>query len=163
LFTADATINNGTLELTGNSLGLLRDVQLILLGFGIQSSIFGLGDGGAMARGMVAGACGAGDSSALSVRHGLRIEPGSLRLFAEHIALLPGKKLGQLASAAGVMPARRQLDGNYDRIASLAPAGRRQVFDLTEPLTSSSSPTGWSFTTARNTCSSTTPPAIWLR
>jgi len=71
------------------------------------------------------------------VRHGLRIEPGSLRLFAEHIALLPGKKLGQLASAAGVMPARRQLDGNYDRIASLAPAGRRQVFDLTEPLTSS--------------------------
>ena len=39
LFTADANISNGTIALRSDSLGLLQDVQLILLGFGIQSSI----------------------------------------------------------------------------------------------------------------------------
>src|SRR5205085_3339038 len=39
LFTADATINNGTLELQSSSRGLLEDVQLLLLGFGVQSAI----------------------------------------------------------------------------------------------------------------------------
>jgi hypothetical protein len=32
-------IHNNTLELKSDSLGLLQDVQLILLGFGIQSSL----------------------------------------------------------------------------------------------------------------------------
>jgi hypothetical protein len=40
LFTTDAVItDNNSLELKNNSLGLLRDVQLILLGFGVQSAI----------------------------------------------------------------------------------------------------------------------------
>ncbi len=39
LFTADAAVTDGALELRSDSLGLLQDVQLILLGFGIQSSI----------------------------------------------------------------------------------------------------------------------------
>src|SRR5688572_25662075 len=39
LFTADAVVANNTLELTSESFGLLQDVQLILLGFGIQSAI----------------------------------------------------------------------------------------------------------------------------
>ena len=45
LFTADADISYGTLELRSDSLGLLQDVQLILLGFGIQTSRI---DGGAV-------------------------------------------------------------------------------------------------------------------
>jgi ribonucleoside-diphosphate reductase alpha chain len=140
LFTADATFNNGNLELTSDSLGLLQDAQLILLGFGIQSAIFGMGDGGTIARGMVAGACGAGDSSAaagtdgISRCHGLRIDSGSLRSFAKHVGLLPGKKLQQLNSANELAPANR---GNFDRVQSLTHQGRRQVFDLTEPVTSS--------------------------
>jgi ribonucleoside-diphosphate reductase alpha chain len=39
LFTADAVVTNNTLELKAESLGLLQDVQLVLLGFGIQSNI----------------------------------------------------------------------------------------------------------------------------
>ena len=40
LFTADSIItSNNSLELQNDSLGLLRDVQLILLGFGVQSAI----------------------------------------------------------------------------------------------------------------------------
>ncbi|MGD0462952.1 MAG: LAGLIDADG family homing endonuclease [Tepidisphaeraceae bacterium] len=140
LFTADATFNNGNLELTSDSFSLLQDAQLVLLGFGIQSAIFGLGDGGTIARDTVAGACGAGDPSAatspdeISRRHRLHIDPGSLRLFAKHIGLLPGKKLQQLNSASELAPANR---GNFDRVQSLTPQGRRQVFDLTEPVTSS--------------------------
>ncbi len=140
LFTADAALSNGNLELTGDSFGLLQDVQLILLGFGIQSAIFDVGDGGTIARGMVAGACGAGDSSAvsgtdpISRRHGLRIHPGSVRAFAKHVGLLQGKKLQQLNTANELAPANR---GNFDRVQSLTPQGRRQVFDLTEPVTHS--------------------------
>jgi ribonucleoside-diphosphate reductase alpha chain len=156
LFTADATINGGKLELTSDSFGLLQDVQLVLLGFGIQSEIFDVGEGGALARGMVAAACGGGDTSAslggapggrsgnlpaaatsadaVSRRHGLRIDPGSVRMFAQHIGLLPGKKFQQLNSAIELAPARR---ANFDRVASVTHQGRQQVFDLTEPVTSS--------------------------
>ncbi|MGD0541342.1 MAG: hypothetical protein ABSB33_07485, partial [Tepidisphaeraceae bacterium] len=107
---------------------------------GIQSAIFDVGEGGTIARGMVAGACGAGDSSAvtrtdpISKRHGLRIDPGSVRAFARHVGLLPGKKLQQLNSANELAPANR---GNFDRVQSLTRQGRRQVFDLTEPVTHS--------------------------
>jgi ribonucleoside-diphosphate reductase alpha chain len=140
LFTADAAINEGTLELRNNSPGLLRDVQMILLGFGIQSSVFVMGEGGALARGTVAGACGAGDSAAVTgnvIGHCLRIDPGSLGLFAKHISLLPGKKLGQLSTVMEVSANRTPAVENFDRVATLTPAGRRQVFDLTEPMTSS--------------------------
>ena len=39
LFTADADLLDGTLELNSESQGFLEDVQLILLGFGVQSAI----------------------------------------------------------------------------------------------------------------------------
>jgi ribonucleoside-diphosphate reductase alpha chain len=149
LFTADGVVRDGTLELnsdTGSeafrSAGLLRDVQLILLGFGVQSSIYGVGEGGAFARGAVAGACGAGDSAAVTQsgvlqRFALRVDPRSLRNFAKHIGLLPGKKQEQLATAVGVASTRAANDGNFDRVASLMSVGYQQVFDLTEPVTSS--------------------------
>ena len=75
---------------------------------------------------------------AASRRHGLRIDPGSLRSFGKHVGLLPGPE----ARAAR----RRHLlrhrpppkpRGNFDRVATLTPLGRQQVFDLTEPVTSS--------------------------
>ncbi len=40
LFTADGRIHANSLELLSSSAGLLADVQLILLGFGVQSSLF---------------------------------------------------------------------------------------------------------------------------
>ncbi len=179
LFTADATISNGTMELNSSSHGLLEDLQLLLLGFGIQSAILeheaggmdGLlanrhsldfGQDGASAIGGlpgrqatldVPGLNGTGDVSsragapratvadavgdADARRHGLRIDPGSLRSFGKYVGLLPGRKLEQLADAISFSLSRPETGGNYDRVASLTPIGKRQVFDLTEPTTSS--------------------------
>ena len=67
----------------------------------------------------------------------LRIDPGSLGLFAKYISLLPGKKLEQLSTALSVSTNRTLGVENFDRVATLTPAGKRQVFDLTEPMTSS--------------------------
>src|SRR5947207_475939 len=69
-----------------------------------------------------------------SRRHGLRIDPGSLRSFAQHVAVLPGAKLEQLAR---IVTVSSDAEGNYDRVSTLTPLGKRQVFDLTEPVTSS--------------------------
>jgi ribonucleoside-diphosphate reductase alpha chain len=148
LFSADATVLDGTLVLRSDSPALLGDLQMILLGFGIQSAIgsyersstggdstFVMGEGGALVRGTVAGVYGAGDSAAVS--YCLRIDRGSLGLFAQQISLLPGKKLEQLTTALGVAANRNLPAKNFDRVATLTPAGRRQVFDLTEPMTSS--------------------------
>ena len=110
LFTADGTVTHNTLELHHASAGLLADVQLVLLGFGVQSAI---------------------DA------HALRIDPGSFRAFGKHVGLLPGRKLDQLADAISLAIARPESAGNYDRFAALAPLGKQQVFDLTEPNTHS--------------------------
>jgi len=145
LFTADAHITDDNAELPSASFGLLEDVQLLLLGFGIQSSIYPqpILDGGAVSGGALSDRHvthvprEVSRGNAESSRHGLRIDPGSLRLFATHIGLLDGAKLDQLAASIGSVDARPDTEANYDRVASLTPIGRRQVFDLTEPRTSS--------------------------
>ncbi|HZN66060.1 MAG TPA: LAGLIDADG family homing endonuclease, partial [Tepidisphaeraceae bacterium] len=169
LFTADATITNNTVELTSESRGLLEDVQLVLLGFGVQAALFEIdpdatlsvhGEGGAFAGGGLpdrqtadagrgddaadaeatgsrTGVTAAARGDATPRRHGLRIDPGSLRSFAKYVGLLPGRKLQQLANAVSFAIAKPQAEGNWDRVASLTPLGKRQVFDLTEPVTHS--------------------------
>ncbi len=147
LFSADGQITGGSIELAGDSLGLLEDVQMILLGFGVQSAVFT----NPIEHDCLAGAhCGADGGTAQSrrpggnvdrhasvKRHGLRIDAGSLRSFGKYIGLIPGKKLELLATAIGFAINNRLSDGNYDRVATLTPLGRRQVFDLTEPATHS--------------------------
>jgi ribonucleoside-diphosphate reductase alpha chain len=147
LFSADANITNNTLELKSDSLPLLQDVQLLLLGFGVQSAIH---DGGAVAYGglpdrrMSPTTSGPrsprGDAD--SRRHGLRIDPGSLRTFNKYIGLLAGKKSDQLSTLVShsidrptAMPWDQS--GNWERFATLTPIGKRQVFDLSEPKTQS--------------------------
>jgi len=75
--------------------------------------------------------------TATTRRHGLRVDSGSLRSFGKHIGLLPGKKFDQLATAISFSIARTETQGNWDRVATLTPLGRRPVFDLTEPETHS--------------------------
>jgi len=164
LFTADGVIRDGTLELESTSVAMLQDIQLLLLGFGIRSAIVqraeeqeevataycgalperrsapmrsgaGTTQGGALyASG---GACDpTAPSDAVSRRHGLRIDPGSLRLFIRHIGLLPGRMADHLAATASFAVVS-ETDGHYDRFHSLRPLGRQQVFDLTEPVTGS--------------------------
>ena len=132
LFTADAQIVDNTLELRSESRGLLDDVQLILLGFGVQSSVFKSEISNFKSYDSRGGLPSHADS-----RHGLRLDSGSLRNFAQHIALLPGHKLEQLAHAVSFAIAKPHTAGNWDRFQSLTSLGAQQVFDLTEPMTSS--------------------------
>ena len=96
--TADATIFNGTIELLSESAGLLEDVQLLLLGFGVKSAVYSLDgfDGGSPERQSPGQRMMRAD--AVTRRHGLRIDSGSLRAFGRHIGMLPGKKLEQLTN-----------------------------------------------------------------
>jgi ribonucleoside-diphosphate reductase alpha chain len=156
LFTADALINNHSVELQNRSRGLLQDVQLILLGFGVQSSVFEIensestNDGGAVASGEMSdrqvcttplGRDGLSSNDLSSrdatPRHGLRIDSGSLRSFYTHVGLIPGEKKDRLASLASHSIARPADAGNWDHFSALIPMGRQQVFDLTEPQTHS--------------------------
>ncbi|HEY0008092.1 MAG TPA: LAGLIDADG family homing endonuclease, partial [Tepidisphaeraceae bacterium] len=108
LFTADGVIENNTLVLRHTSSGLLEDVQMVLLGFGIKS---------------------------IRTEGRLSIAHGALRAFGKHIALLPGEKLEALAQ---LQFANCNLQMNaWDRVASFQSIGTQQVFDLTEPLTHS--------------------------
>jgi ribonucleoside-diphosphate reductase alpha chain len=152
LFTADGIVRNGTLELESDSPGLLADVQLILLGLGVQSAIFELGEGGAFSRGG-AQAAGIGGTPGRQLssgstaapwsgadadtrRHGLRIDPGSLRSFAKHVGLLGGAPQEELSAAVDRCNDRTD-PANFDTVAALTSLGPQQVFDLTEPLTHS--------------------------
>jgi ribonucleoside-diphosphate reductase alpha chain len=162
LCSADANVSNGTIELTSSSRGLLEDVQLLLLGFGVKSEISSLKSeignrqsaiandetgGGAAENGALpdrheSSIEGHGPRSVVrgdaeSRRHGLRIDPGSLRSFGRHIGLLPGRKLEQLAASISFAIASDESEGNFDHVASFTSMGRRQVFDLTEPHTGS--------------------------
>jgi ribonucleoside-diphosphate reductase alpha chain len=149
LFTTDAVITvNNSLELKNNSLGLLRDVQLILLGFGVQSAIIETNDGGAVASGEMFDrqVCTTplgrdNDRKVISrdanPRHGLRIDSGSLRSFNTHIGLISGKKRDALDAVVSFAVAADESAGNFDHFAALVPMGRQQVFDLTEPQTHS--------------------------
>ncbi|HEV7300506.1 MAG TPA: hypothetical protein VGN72_14165 [Tepidisphaeraceae bacterium] len=147
LFSADGIITDNTIELPG-TLGLLQDIQMILLGFGVQSSIQPLThDGGAVAGGAPSdrpNPNGSGLATAPSdalPRHGLRIDPDSLRFFAQHVGLLHGRKHEQLIdcltlrSAHNARPAT--VGAHYDAVASFTHLGKQQVFDLTEPVTHS--------------------------
>jgi ribonucleoside-diphosphate reductase alpha chain len=132
LFTADAEIVNGTLELRSGSAAMLSDVQLLLLGFGVQSTRMNPREGRAAQAGRLDEEGGT-----------LRVLTSSLRAFGKHIGLLPGKKAEQLAQAMEFAIGQSTdsnpwtLNGNWDRVAALVHKGTEQVFDLTEPLTSS--------------------------
>jgi ribonucleoside-diphosphate reductase alpha chain len=168
LFTADATFAGDTVELPSDSREFLEDVQLLLLGFGVQSSIrsasgvsdFSLHTSDFSQNSGVpsapqgkdpsgppsneGGAAHNGGDTSPPQRHGLRVGAGGLRNFGKYIGMLPGRQLQQLAAAVSLAaesapPAAGRLaeGGNWDAVAGLTSLGRQQVFDLTEPVTSS--------------------------
>ena len=114
LFSADGNIVNGSMEIRSLSLELLSDVQTLLLGFGIRSSVR------------------PGLSS-----HALRIHESSLQAFAVHIGVLPGDLWKHLQIAAQMARPVQAGAGHWERVAGVASIGQRQVFDLTEPVTNS--------------------------
>ncbi|HMO26681.1 MAG TPA: LAGLIDADG family homing endonuclease, partial [Tepidisphaeraceae bacterium] len=109
LFTADGEIIGGTIILPVSSLALARDLQLLLIGFGIKSRIAG---------------------------GGIEIDPRSVTAFVKHIAALPSAKLDRLlALVEEDLPVASGT--HFDAVARLRSLGVQPVYDLTEPTTHS--------------------------
>ena len=102
-------------------------MQMLLLGFGIRSAI-------------------TSDPASLDQirHHRLTIPTDCLAAFQKHIALLPGPLADALDDSVGTERTRAVGDSalttplaHFDRVATLTPLGKQQVFDLTEPITHS--------------------------
>ena len=122
LFSA-AKLQNDSLVLSNDSLSMLADVQVLLLGFGIRSAI-------------------ASDPASLDQirQHRLTIPTGCLHAFQRHIGLLPGSLATTVharTERTGAVPDSSANIAHFDRVATLTPLGKQQVFDLTEPVTHS--------------------------
>jgi ribonucleoside-diphosphate reductase alpha chain len=139
LLTTDGTVANygaksQYVALDSTSLELLRQVQLLLLGFGIKAKVYenrrALGQTTALLPD------GAGSTKAYPVEqvHSLRISREGRAVFEREIGFLP-----ESPKAARLAELNRQI-GVYreplvDRVASLVACGKEDVFDLTEPVT----------------------------
>ncbi len=114
VFSADGDVVNGSIEIRELSLSLLADLQLLLLGFGIRSEI---------RRGIAI--------------HTLRIHESSLQAFARYIGVQSEEMSRHLEAVARMARPATAGEGHWVRVAHLEPIGMREVFDLTEPVTSS--------------------------
>ncbi len=137
LFTTDGTVANygeksRFVALDSTSLELLRQVQLLLLGFGVKAKIYenrrALGQSSSMLPD------GHGGMAEYTVRqmHSLRISRSSRALFEREIGFMPeSPKAAKLAALNAAIGTYR--DSMTDRVASLTPCGVEDVYDLTEP------------------------------
>ena len=137
LFTTDGTVANygeksQYVALDSTSLELLQQVQLLLLGFGVKSKIYQnrrvLGQDTAI----LPDGRGGAKSYPVQQVHALRISRSSRVLFEREIGFmtesLKAERLAELNRNVAVYQ-----DQLVDRVASLAPCGEEDVFDLTEP------------------------------
>ncbi len=138
LFTTDGTVANcggksQYVALDSTSLELLRQVQLLLLGFGIKSKIYQ--NRRALGQKLAILPDGRGGTKSYPVQqvHSLRISRTSRSLFEREIGFMTespkAERLAELNRNVAVYQ-----DKLADRVASLTPCGEEDVFDLTEPL-----------------------------
>ncbi|MCP9460440.1 MAG: hypothetical protein NNA24_00150 [Nitrospira sp.] len=138
LFTADGTVANygeksQYVALDSSSLDLLRQVQLLLLSFGIKSKLYeNRRDGETFA--MLPDGKGGERAYAVREMHSLRISRSSRFLFEREIGFHPeSPKAAALAKLNAEVAAYR--DELTDSVVSIEPAGEDDVFDLTEEAT----------------------------
>ncbi len=140
LFSADGTVADyGTksqyVALDSTSLGLLRQVQLLLLSFGVKGKIYE--NRRALGQETAPLPDGRGGSRDYPVQqmHSLRISRASRVIFEREIGFMAGSaKSRRLAELnAGVVAYAERFT---DRVKSLRADGIEPVFDLTEPVTS---------------------------
>jgi ribonucleoside-diphosphate reductase alpha chain len=138
LFTTDGTVANygaksQYVALDSTSLELLRQVQLILLGFGIKAKIYenrrAIGQTSALLPD------GKGGSKIYPVRqmHSLRISRGSRVAFEREVGFIAGTAKAQKLTELNRL-VDTYSDPLTDRVASLRHAGIEDVYDLTEPV-----------------------------
>ena len=139
LFTADGTVNDSGeksqyVALDSTSLELLRQVQLLLLGFGIKAKLYQ--NRRALGHDHAELPDGKGGTKAYPVRqvHSLRISRSSRVVFERAIGFMPeSSKADRLATLnARVTTYNEKFT---DRVRSLEACGVEHVFDLTEPTT----------------------------
>jgi ribonucleoside-diphosphate reductase alpha chain len=139
LYTTDGTVadygeKNQYVSLDSTSLELLRQVQLLLLGFGIKAKIYEnrrvLGNTTAL----MPDGKGGQREYAVQQMHSLRISRASRLVFEREIGFLPtsdkARKLAELNRRVATY--RETL---VDPVVSLTPRGTADVYDLTEPET----------------------------
>ena len=139
LFTADGTVANYSnnshyyVSLDSTSLQMLKDVQILLLGFGIKSKLYKNRRAGKLVSLLPDGKGGMKEYQVREL-HSLRISRSSRVLFEQHISFMPEsykqEKL-HLVNAA----TENYRDLPIDTIESLEYVGEEMVYDLTEPLT----------------------------
>ncbi len=136
LYTTDGTVGftedkNAYVSLDSTSLTLLRQVQQILLNFGIRGKIYENRRGGATTAEMPGGKGGTKTYDVQEVRS-LRISRNSRVLFERwigfHTASDKAAKLRELNASVAAY-----LDAPSDGFESLTPLGEQEVFDLMEP------------------------------
>ena len=138
LFTADGTVANygaksQYVALDSTSLQLLKDVQILLLGFGIKSKLYKNRRAGKNIA-LLPDGKGGMKEYAVKEMHSLRISRSSRLKFEELIGFMPespkAKRLKELNEAVGVYQ-----DKPIDAVESLVYLGEEDVYDLTEPMT----------------------------
>ncbi len=138
LFTADGTVaNDGEksqyISLDSTSLKLLRQVQLLLLSFGVKAKLYQNRRAGKLVSMPPDGKGGAKEYPTKQM-HALRISRSSRFIFEREIGFHPDSaKAATLARLNAEVGAYQ--DHLTDLVVSVEPAGEEDVFDLTEPAT----------------------------
>ena len=138
LFTTDGTVANYSdksqyISLDSTSIELLRQVQLILLGFGIKAKIYENRRAGKTSSLLPDGKGGMKEYSTKEI-HSLRISRGGRILFEKEIGFMPeSKKSKQLSEMNNEISTYS--DSLIDKIKSIKFVGIENVYDLTEPNT----------------------------
>jgi ribonucleoside-diphosphate reductase alpha chain len=138
LYTADGTVANygnksQYVSLDSTSIELLRQVQLILLNFGIKSKLYENRRSEGMTSAMLPDGRGGTKEYDVKQMHSLRVSRSSRVTFEREIGFLPESK------KSAVLEHVNKSFGTYgdnmeDRIFSITPDGTEDVYDLTEPI-----------------------------
>lgn len=140
LFTTDGTVANYAdksqyVGLDSTSEEMLRQVQLLLLGFGIKSKLYRNRRPMGQTTCMMPDGQGGVKEYAVEQMHSLRISRKSRVLFEERVGFAEGsakrEALRQLNTSV-----KAYAEAMTDRLASITPVGMQDVYDLTEPVTS---------------------------
>jgi len=140
LFTADGHVSGSpekgvSVRLTSISRSLLREVQRLLLNFGIPSRIYE----GRRPQGQRELPDGRGGMAMYDCKeyHDLAVSRGSLALFASEIGFLSEAKQSKLLTLLEGYRRGPYRQSFTARFRSLEPDGMEMVYDVTEPLTHS--------------------------
>jgi ribonucleoside-diphosphate reductase alpha chain len=138
LFTTDGTVANygdksQYVSLDLSSLGMLRQVQIMLLSFGIKSKLYEDRRAG-QATALLPDGKGGVREYPVAPQHSLRISRSSRLVFQQEIGFMPQsvkrEALRQLNASVGCYS-----DRFCDAVGSLTYLGEEEVYDLTEPQT----------------------------